>query len=228
MTVGVLPGDLAIAMDEQGKNTGSLTLSTAYNVVPIWLKIAHDSLKQSKLASTAISERWSEDPSNQKQLLMGELAPSIQVYVACGIALDGLYETLRPYAKISLQEIEAWKRNKTSRAKQIAEFFRRTHKIKNDIFDNFCACIDQIIKYRDKAVHPSLKLENSCSRPDVDVAVDWKFSAYRFSNAERCFTNTVNIVAYLYENKSVSAEVNTSLSNIIEALEELKVVQRNA
>jgi hypothetical protein len=60
------------------------------------------------------------------------------------------------------------------------------------------------------------------------VAVDWKFSAYRFTNAEVCFNNTVKLVAYLYENGSISTKVDESLSNIIEALEELKVVQRSA
>ena len=228
MTVGVLPGDLSISVDEEGKSSGNLVLSTAYNVVPIWLKIAHDNLKQSKLASSAIPERWDEDSDNQKQLLMREIAPSMQVIVACGIALDGLYDTLRPHAKLTTEEIEAWKRKKTSRAKQISEVFRRTHKLEKETFNEFFACIDEVMKFRDRAVHPSLKLKNSCSRPDINVAVDWKFSAYRFTNAEVCFNNTVKLVAFLYENRSISTKIDKSLSNIIEALEELKVVQRNA
>lgn len=228
MKVGILPGDLSISVDEEGKSSENLVLSTAYNVVPIWLKIAHDNLKQSKLASSAIPELWDEDSDNRKQLLMREIAPSMQVIVACGIALDGLYDTLRPHAKLTTEEIEAWKRKKTSRAKQISEVFRRTHKLEKETFNEFFACIDQVMKFRDKAVHPSLKLENSCSRPDIDVDVDWKFSAYRFTNAEVCFNNTLTIVAFLYEKRSISTKIDESLSNIIEALEELKVVQRNA
>ena len=228
MRVGVLPGDFSISVDDNGEHDSKLILSTAYNVIPIWLKIAHDSLKQSKSASEAISEKWNENTDLQKELLMAELAPSMQVFVSCGIGLDALYDTLRPYAKISSQEIEAWRKNKTSRAKQIVEILRRTHKLKTDVLNNFSKCIGQVIKYRDMAVHPSQELKNACTRPDIQVGVDWKFSAYRFANAEWCLTNTINVIVYLYEHKSGAKEVNESISNIIDALEELKVVQRSA
>jgi hypothetical protein len=125
----------------------------------------------------------------------------MQVFVACGIGLDALYDTLRPFAKISADEIEAWRRNGTSRAKQIVEILRRTHKLKSDVLDNFKGCIDKVIKYRDMAIHPSLELKNACTRPDIQVGVDWKFFAYRFSNAEWCLTNTINMIVYLYEHE---------------------------
>lgn len=227
MRVGILPGDLRITITDNGEHNSQLILSTAYNVIPLWMKIAHDSLKQSKSASEAISEKWGENTDLQKELLMAELAPSMQVFVSCGIGLDALYDTLRPYAKISPHEIETWRKKKTSRAKQIIEIIRRTHKLKSDILKSFDKCISQIIKYRDMAVHPSLELRNACTRPDIKVGVDWKFSAYRFSNAEWCLTNTINMIVYLYEHKSGTSEVDESLSNIIDALEELKVIQRN-
>ncbi|MDQ6950704.1 MAG: hypothetical protein Q9M26_03470 [Mariprofundales bacterium] len=228
MKVGVLPGDFSISVNKSGEHESKLILSTAYNVVPLWLRIAHDSLKQSKIASESVTEMWDENTDNQKELLMAELAPSMQVFVSCGIGLDALHDTLRPYAKISLQEIEAWRKNKTSRAKQIVEILRRTHKLQSDVLSNFSKCISQIIKYRDTAVHPSLELKNACTRPDVQVGVDWKFSAYRFSNAEWCLTNTINMVVYLYEHKSGTKEVDESISNIVDTLEELKVVQHSA
>ena len=152
----------------------------------------------------------------------------MQVFVSCGIALDALYDTLRPFARISEQDIEAWRNNKTSRAKQIGEIFRRTHKLNSQILKDFRRCIEHIIKYRDKAVHPSLELQNACERPDIHVGVDWKFAAYRFSNAESCMTNTINMIVYLHENGSGIKEVDNSLLNIVEALLELGVVQRRA
>lgn len=226
MQVGILPGDLSIKVTDNSELNSQLILSTAYNVIPLWMKIAHDSLRQSKLASEAISEKWNENTDLQKELLIAELAPSMQVFVSCGIGIDALYDTLRPYAKISLRDIEAWQNNKTSRAKQIIEIIRRTHKLKPDILKDFKTCISQIIKYRNMAVHPSLELKNACTRPDIKVSVDWKFSVYRFSNAEWCLTNTINMIVYLYEHKSGASEVDESISNIIDALEELKVIQR--
>lgn len=194
MKVGVLPGDFSISVNDNGEHNSKLMLSTAYNVVPLWLKIAHDNLKQSKSASESISEKWNENTDFQKELLMAELAPSMQVFVSCGIGLDALYDTLRPYAKISSQEIEAWQKNRTSRAKQIIEILKRTHKLKPDVLNNFSKCISQVIKYRDMAVHPSQELKNAYTRPDIQVDVDWKFSAYRFSNADWCLTNTINMI----------------------------------
>ncbi|WP_434686850.1 hypothetical protein [Pseudanabaena minima] len=224
MKVSILAGDLSIGISDNGEFSSHCILSTSYNVIPIWMKIAHDNLRQSRIASEAILEKWSEDADFQKQLLMGELAPSMQVIVACGIALDALYDTLRPYAKITPEEIESWKKNKTARAKQIVEIIKRAYKLKPDIFNNFKECISEIIKLRDKAVHPSLELQNVCGRSDIDVAVDWKFAVYRYENAKRVFINTGNIIAYLYEHKSNINELDEALFNIIEALKELGII----
>ena len=228
MTVGVLPGDLTLTINEDGEKVPKLVLSSAYNVIPLWLCAAYEHLRKSKEASELITTDWNEDTDHQKSLLVKELTPSIQVFVSCGIALDALYDTLRPHAKLTPQEIQTWKDNGTSRAKQIVEVVRRVFKLNGDTLKNIRDCILQVIKYRDMAVHPSLKLKNTCTRPDLDVGVDWKFSAYRFSNAEWCLTNTINMIVYLYEHETGESEVDTSISNIIDALEELNVVQRNA
>jgi hypothetical protein len=227
MKVGILPGDFVISINEEGDQSSKLILSTAYNVVPLWIKIGQDNLNLAKVASSEIATKWSDDADMQKDLLLKELAPAMQVFVSCGIALDALYDTLRPYSKLTQTDLDAWKAKKTARAKQIVEVFRRTHKLKNDTLRDFVACISQIVKYRDMAVHPSTELKNSCVRSDVSVAVDWKFAAYRFSNAELCFNNTVNMIVFMYEHKSGSAEIDDSVSNIVDALEELKVVKRN-
>jgi len=228
MKVGFLAGDLTISLNENGDISAKAILSTAYNVVPVWLKIAHDNLKAAKKVSETIATQWSENAEEQKQQLMSELAPSMQVFVSCGISLDALYDTLRPHANISDQEITAWRNNKTARYKQVIEIIRRIYKINSDALNDFRECIKQIFKYRDKAVHPSLELQQVCTRPDIPVGVDWKFSAYRYSNAKWCLTNTINMIVYLYEHKSGLEEVDNSLSNIIDALEKLQVVSRNA
>jgi signal transduction histidine kinase len=225
MKVGFLPGDLKI--DLTGAGSSSAILSTAYNVVPIWLKIGHDSLKLAKLASTKIVDEWTEDSEKQKQMLLSELAPSMQVFVSCGIALDALYDTLRPYAKISREEIERWKERKTSREKQISEIIRRTHKLTPKHLNDFKKCICWIIKHRDLAVHPSTELQNACARPDIPVAVDWKFSTYRFENAKACLNNTINMLAYLWENPSADEQAASEISNIIKALIELNIIKPN-
>jgi hypothetical protein len=228
MKVGILPGDFTVSLDEELSPKGNLVLSTAYNVVPIWLRIANDNLRLAKEASRSIAEEWDQAPDKQKSLLVDELGPAMQVFVACGIALDALYDTLRPYAKISDLDLNRWKEKGTSRASQIVEILRRTHKLEGDILKSYKQNIGQIIKFRDQAVHPSLELRNACDRPDIPVGVDWKFSAYRYSNAEWCLTNAINMICYLFEHNTSNPEIDSHIANIIEAMIELKVVKKNA
>jgi len=227
MKVGVLPGDFTIQVDEHGSVNANLVLSTAYNVLPIWIRAANDQLLEARKASEAVRNRWSTDDQANRELLVAELEPCMQVFVACGIALDALYDPLRPFAKLSAAELSSWKDNKTARETQIAEVVRRVYRLDAEMTAKFKQNLAGIFKYRDMAVHPSLELKQTCTRPDLPVGVDWKFSAYRYSNAERCFKTTMEMLIHLYERKSHVAEVVAETERVFAALEELKVVKRN-
>lgn len=227
MTVGVLPGDFSISINEAGGMESKLILSTVYNVIPIWLRIAADNLMSAKMASGNLSKDWVDNPETQKSLLIAELTPSMQVIIACGIALDALYDMLRPYAKLSESDISSWKSNKTGRAKQITEVIRRVYRLDRENFDEFKRSISQIIKFRDLGVHPSLELKNSCTRPDLSLDVDWKFSAYRFSNANNCFESTMKMMIHLLGRTCSEEKVDAAMKNIFLALQELGVVETN-
>ena len=228
MTVGFLPGDLEISIDEAGNTNSKVILSTSYKVIPIWLRVANDNVTASKTASEALKQEWCDDPDKQKALLVAELAPSMQVIVSCGIALDSLYDLLRPHAKISQADIDKWKEKRTSRGDQIAEIIRRVFKIKSETLKEFKKGIKNIIKFRDMAVHPTNEIRRSCVRPDVPVGVDWLFSAYKFANASNCFTSTMQMFVYLYEQKCKVQKVDNAIENIFLALQELGVVTINA
>jgi len=156
--------------------------------------------------------------------LITELECCLQVFVASGVALDALYDQLRPFAGITDAEIKAWRENKTSRATQVAEVIRRVFKLQVPVSGQFKQALSEILKYRDMAVHPSLALKQSCSRPDIPVGVDWKFAAYRFDNSHACFTSTIGMVSYLYEHPCPQEAVTASIQNVVLALQELGVV----
>jgi len=65
MTVDISPGDLTISVSEDGETASKLILSSAYNVIPLWLCAAFDHLKKSKEASENISVNWSENIDEQ-------------------------------------------------------------------------------------------------------------------------------------------------------------------
>lgn len=228
MTVGFLPGDFEISIDDAGNANSKVILSTSYNVIPIWLRIANDNFLTARTASDAVKQEWCENSDKQKALLVAELAPSLQVIVSCGIALDSLYDMLKPYAKISQADIDKWKENGTNRADQITEIIRRVFKIKGDVLKAFKKSIKEIIKFRDMAVHPTNEIKRTCVRPDIPVGVDWRFSAYKFANASNCFTSTLQMFTYLYENECNEQNVTHAMDNIFLALQELGVVTLNA
>jgi hypothetical protein len=227
MKVGVLEGDFTISVDEEGKTDANLVLSTSYNVLPLWLRIAHENIILSHKASKDIAEKWNENVEDQKALLLAELTPSMQVFVACGTALDALYEQLRPFAKISSEDIKAWRENKTSRAAQIAEIVRRVYKLDNEVFKAFKKNIKSIIEFRDQAVHPTHEIKRTCTRSDVPVGVDWRFSAYRYHNSAICYRRTMEMFIRLYEKRASEPKVNENMQNIFKALNELGLVSEN-
>jgi hypothetical protein len=224
MEVGFLAGDFSISIDEHGNLGSKAILSTSYNVLPLWLRIAHENLALSRKASESISSDWCDDAEIQKAFLLAELTPSIQVFVACGIALDALYDQLRPFAHVNKQDVEVWRKKKTSRAAIITEVVRRVYKLDNTMTKVFRHNTGSILEYRDKAVHPSHGLMRSCTRPDIKVGVDWRFSAYRYSNAEICYKRTMEMLLYIYEKKAKSDKANQNMEYIIKALKELKLI----
>lgn len=228
MQVGVLPGDLKFEVDESGAAKSSLVLSTSYNVLPIWLRIANDQMLEARRASEAISTGWTANDEDNRGLLVSEFEPSLQVFVACGISLDALYDQLRPFARLNPADIQAWKDNGTARGIQVTEVIRRVYRLNSVETATFRQSITEIFKYRDQAVHPSNELKRACTRPDIPVGVDWKFSAYRYANAAKCFEATMKMLLFLYERKSGVDDTDRQMDNVISALERLKVVTRKA
>ena len=228
MKVGVLDGDFTIGMDETGNLKSNIIFSTSYNMLPVWLRIAYENIKISNEAKQNIKDNWDENAANQKELLIKELTPSIQVFVSCGIALDSLYDQLRPYSNISREDIDKWKEKRTKRSSQICEIIKRVYKLNNTTFKAYRGNIKSIIDFRDKAVHPDNSIKQVCTRPDIPVGIDWRFSAYRYDNAIICYQRTMEMILHLYEKKSGISQVDQEMENIIKALIELNLITKTA
>lgn len=228
MRIGVQDGDLTVSVDEHGEVNANLVLSTSYNILPIWLQIAYENAVAAKRANENISERWCEDNAVQKELLLAELTPSIQVFVACGAAFDALYDQLRPFAKISESDIAAWKKKRTRRSAQIVEVCRRVFALDNEITKAFKVNIRGIMEFRDQLLHPTHEIKQACTRPDIPVGVDWRFSAYRHHNASIAYRRTMEMLIHMYEKKAKDAGAQENMEVIFKALKEINLVHENA
>ena len=221
MRVGFLPGDLVLSTDPS-KNQA--ILSTSYNVIPIWLKIAKDNVLSAQNANSRLNEQWQEE-DQRKSLLISELTPSVQVMVACGVVFDAYYDLLKPFSNVTSDDIQRWKSNKTSRAAQIFEVTRRVFRFSNSNASKFNRNIKQIIHWRDRAVHPSSSLERTVARYDLEgIGVDWRFGVYNHQNAIKCFVATMEFVLYLQTSKSQLDNINEELERIEKAIEELGIM----
>ncbi|MDD2762133.1 MAG: hypothetical protein PHH11_17795 [Methylomonas sp.] len=67
MQCGFLEGDFTITAMPDGSIESKAILSTAYNVLPIWLRIASDNLKQAKRSHKRLLAEWSTDGERQKR-----------------------------------------------------------------------------------------------------------------------------------------------------------------
>lgn len=227
MKVGVLPGDFTIHIDDAGQMHSNLTLSTSFNLLPLLLRIAYDNIVSSHQANKNIQEEWNDDPNNQKRLLIKELIASMQVFIASGIALDSLYGQLKPYANLSPTESESWKKNRTKRSARILDVIRRVYKLNNETVKAFRTNIKLVMDLRDKAVHPDNSIKRSCTRSDISVDVDWRFSTYQYGNAAICYKRTMEMLIYLYEKKSCNTQVNSEMDYIFKSLFELGLISEN-
>ena len=182
-----------------------------------------------KAAFEDITHQWEDNANKQRALLLAELTPSIQTFVACGIAFDAFYEQMRPFAKISEAEVAAWKKNKTRRSAQMAEVIRRVYKLHGEPFREIQTIVKETIKFRDLAVHPSHKIQRACNRPDIPVGLDWRFCAFRYKNAVVCYKNILQIFTYLHKKrKSPEEKVNANMEAVFEALEEMGLTSKGS
>jgi len=230
MKIGILPGDLVISPDKSDSSTpdASLSLSTSYNMMPIWLRMAKDNLRIAKNANIKISEQWNLANSDKKELLISEMIPSLQVVVSCAICVDAFYDLIKPHVKIPADEVKAWRKNKTKRSTQVAESIKRTYKLNNSVLNQVRNNITEIFNWRDRAVHPSHALQRACLRDDISVGVDWKFAVYRHKNADVVYNTTMGMLLYLYDLKSNMKELDDDMESVISALLELNLIQKTS
>lgn len=213
------PGDLTITLDkETGKLTSQATLSSSYEILPMWLIIAAQQCQKAEKESREILASKGTTPDEVFQLLMNEMIPAILAIVACGIAMDALQEQLEQYGGVPEETKRAWGKNKTSRTKRLVETIKHTFQIPQTEIEEYRTQIDVIMKWRGRAVHPPSNPEHMRTRPDIEGNLDWNFCAYRYENSIQCFENAMGIVWQLSREKSKTEKAEQMMKRTIEML----------
>jgi len=197
MTWGT-PG-VVISLDEAGKPVaGNMAIQVHFDVGPTWLQIALHHLEDSKVKQLERIEAWKG--TNQKAkaaALEGEFETSMQAIMAAAIAIDAFYAVVQTKTKLPAHLITSWRAKKTARYAQICEVLRLAFSLRPQATRVLRQNLRAIYKLRDKAIHPTGKLEAPVLHPELQVGVEWRFSDFRFENAYLVVRETLNMLCEL-------------------------------
>jgi hypothetical protein len=128
------------------------------------------------------------------ELLFRELRASMRAITASAFAIDAFYASVKARSPNHPQQA-AWTNNRTARDVQVTETFRYHLGIGNATsITEIRSRVSQIFEYRDWAVHPGARFREPEYRPDLNVAVDWHFKAFRGENAVTATAWTVSLL----------------------------------
>jgi hypothetical protein len=218
-SIGFIHGDEPkIRIDEHGKVTLDFMMSTSFNVLPVWVRCAHEHLLSAHAAGQRIVNEWNDNTENRRQLLINELEACLQVVITCGVILDTLYGLLEPHALLTDATKQKWREKGTARYAKISHIIHSLYKISNNDGRVIRANLKSVLQFRNDAVHPSSQIKRPTTRPDISVNVDWWFGAFRYSNAAKCWETTMGILYFLIGTMSKVVRVNEIMKNIADEL----------
>lgn len=154
----------------------------AYDACIAWARIA---LRHRSDAIEAMTHRrhvWSDAAAaghDKGEALEEEFQSSMQAIVAAATCLDAFYDHIHPLSPICDDTRKSWRRNRTSRAKQVSETIRTTFIIPPDQMHTLRKTIINLYRLRDSSLHPSSTPQPAFEHPELDIVTDWRIAAYR-------------------------------------------------
>lgn len=124
-----------------------------------------------------------------------EFLSSMQACVACAIALDAFYATVKDCIDLPSDLTDTWRKNRTSRYAQVAEVLRRAFEVHPSKDDQLRNLVKEVFRFRDKAVHPSAEPQQPIRLPDVELGVAWRFVAFHNKNARLITKLSISLVS---------------------------------
>jgi len=135
---------------------------------PTWLEIGCVHTDQARMAAQRLIATLPD--SDKASMLTAELQNGLVALTAFAFSVDGFYDTLRNEWGQHPDEL-AWKRGRTSRAAQVCETFRYHLKLGFQFSAQLRRVIDELFKFRSRAVHPDGKWVETNYRPEIDSGV---------------------------------------------------------
>lgn len=218
MKVGIPTGGLVLTLGPDGRLAGQLTLHVAYDVVPVWFKIARQNLSAVEAAEVVRKAAWETDDEDAKMCsLEEECAVSMQCIMAVAIALDALYSQIKSRVpSITAELVQTWHRNKTPRYAQVFEVLQRGLKPDNAYRKNLRGFLKDAFKLRDFAVHPHAEMRAPVLHPELGIMIEGRFASFRAENARICANSLESIILDLAAISKPTTEVAAYMTSLRE------------
>ncbi len=174
-----------------------------------WLEIALKHLEDAERAHADLLDGWpAGDDELKGQTLENEFASSLQSVVAAAVAVDAFYAMIRRYIAVPEDTMKAWRKNRTSRPRQITEVFRLSFAVGTKSTAEMGGRLKDPFKLRDRSVHPTAEFECPVWYEELGVLTEWRFVAFRAENAKSAVSLVLSIIAQLFARpRSTSLEL---------------------
>ncbi len=198
MSIQIPVGGLKISLGGDTEPDMSLTLHVSLDIHPYWLEIALSHLERASAAHEEVLTSWKNEDQQQKgRSLEADFVESLQSIMASAIAVDAFYAVVKRHTTIPPKTLTAWKTQRTARYRQIAEVFRRAFLVGPQSAAQMRSHLKELFKWRDWSVHPSSRFDQPLWYPELNVATEWRFVAFNYSNAKAAASVALSLVAQL-------------------------------
>lgn len=197
MRITVPAGGLKLRFSKEGNiEDSTLSLEVGLDMCPYWLRIACEHLEAAEANNKDVHLALATSDDDLLGLaLEKEFSAAMQAGTAAAIALDALYAMVKERIVVPQSDLDAWKKG-TPRKKQIHQVLHRAFSIGRES-KKVQAEIEQVIDFRDKAVHPSAKLTAPTLHPELQKYTEWRFVTYRFQNVKPVVSTVLSLIAQL-------------------------------
>lgn len=164
-----------------------------------WLEIGCVHTDKARVAGQQLNSELSD--SEKAALLSDELQAGLVAITAFAFSLDGFYDTVRNELGAHPNQV-VWKKrekNSTSRAAQISETLRYRLKLNHTFSAQLRQYIEELFKFRARAVHPDGKWVKPNYRPEIDNDVHPHLITFSGPHAVLCRALTLNLLDRLVE-----------------------------
>lgn len=194
MTVTIPAGGMRIT---SGDTPSTVRVVVSIDTTFDWLGIAIQHLRDTRRANASLCVAIeSGNDTDIGECLRSEFRSGMQASSAAVFAIEAFAESLLdnlvPAKATPLRN--KWAGAKTTKAKTVAELFSTVAAFDNSVSTNAADALKWMYSDRNKAVHPTVAMEEPFLHPDLQRGTDWRFVIYHHERVASRVRNVINLI----------------------------------